>query len=67
MNVPSVLKLYHEQWFNYIPEADEATLYISHLDADTEIRETYGFNRKDFVFALDVRGIGELVPSGCDR
>lgn len=65
--VMSVLKLYHEQWFNYIPEADEATLYISHLDADTEIRETYGFNRKDFVFALDVRGIGELVPSGCDR
>lgn len=65
--VMSVLKLYHETWFNYIPEAENAILYISHLDADKEIRKTYGFNRKDFVFALDVRGIGELVPSGCDR
>ena len=64
--VMSVLKLYHEAWFNYIPEADSATLYIPHLDADKEIRKTYGFNRKDFIFALDVRGIGELIPSGCD-
>ena len=65
--VMSVLKLYHEQWFNYIPEADSATLYIPHLDADKEIRKTYGFSRKDFIFALDVRGIGELIPSGCDN
>ncbi len=65
--VMSVLKLYHEQWFNYIPEADKAILYVSHLDADKEIRKTYGFSRQDFVFALDVRGVGELTPSGCDR
>lgn len=65
--VMSVLKLYHEMWFNYIPEADSAVLYVSHLDADNEVRRTYGFNRKDFVFGLDIRGIGELIPSGCDR
>ena len=65
--VMSVLKLYNEFYYNYIPDADEATLYISHLDADVEVRNNGGFERKEFLFALDVRGVGELKPSGCDR
>ena len=65
--VMAVLKLYHEFSYNYIPEADEATLYISHLDSDIEIRNSGGFKRKEYLFGLDVRGIGEVRPSGCDN
>ena len=65
--VMAVLKLYNEFCYNYIPDADEATLYIPHLDADVEVHNDGGFNRKEFLFALDVRCVGELKPSGCDR
>ena len=65
--VMAVLKLYHEFNYNYIPDTDEATLYISHLDSDLEIHKNGGFKRKEYLFALDVRGIGELKPSNCDN
>lgn len=63
--VMSVLKYYEEFIYNYIPDIENAVLYIPHLDADKEICADPKCKEKH-IFALDVRGVGELVPSGCD-
>lgn len=65
--VMSVLKYYKKasDYFYHIPEAEKATLYIGHLDTDIEVLNS-GFDLDGDFYGLDVRGIGELRPSGCD-
>lgn len=64
--VMSMLKLYCRDFLYHIPAAEKAILYIPHLSADAECQkiETSDDER---LYGLDVRGIGELVPTGCDQ
>ncbi len=66
--VMSVLKRYDGPHWN-IPGGDgmAALLYIPHLDADREIAPVLSSAGGMRVFALDIRGIGEMTPSGCDQ
>ena len=64
--VMSMLKLYCQDALFHIPSAEKAILYIPHLDAETEV-EKIKVKADERLFALDVRGIGELVPTGCDQ
>lgn len=51
-----------------LPRGKRCTLYVSHLDAETELAaglpEESG---NEVVFALDVRGVGKSAPLTCDR
>ncbi len=56
------------QYHFSIPPAQPGTLYISHLDAETELlaglpEET----DHNLIFALEVRGVGKSAPQTCDR
>ncbi len=64
--VMSVLKLKAKDEFFHLPQTDRATLYIPHLDSLDELREM-NFHGDETIFGLDVRGIGECMPSGCDQ
>ena len=63
--VMSVLKCYDKPVHNFIPDDGNAVLYIPHLSADSEIGKVK-CAKDDHLLALDVRGIGEVMPSGCD-
>ncbi|MBR2509749.1 MAG: acetylxylan esterase [Lentisphaeria bacterium] len=65
--VMSVLKYYRKDGdlMFHIPAAESATLYVSHLDSDVELIKK-GYASDCELYGLDVRGIGELQPSGCD-
>ena len=64
--VMSMLKLYCQDALFHIPASEKAVLYIPHLDAETEV-EKIKTKADERLFTLDVRGIGELVPTGCDQ
>ena len=64
--VMSMLKLYCQDALFHIPAAEKAILYIPHLDAETEAGKIK-VKADERLFTLDVRGIGELVPTGCDQ
>lgn len=64
--VMSMLKLFCQDFLYHIPATDKVVLYISHLDARSEALKIKTGKEERF-FALDVRGIGELEPSGCDQ
>ncbi len=64
--VMCVLKLKARDEFFHLPQADRATLYIPNLDSLDELRKM-NFPDHETVFGLDVRGIGECLPSGCDQ
>lgn len=65
--VMSVLKCYYKDYHEHICDFDEVTLYVSHLDADQEIFSQGRMGTDEKLFGLDVRGIGELLPSSCDK
>ena len=64
--VMSMLKLYSNDLFCHIPAPEKAVLYIPHIDSETEVQKIK-IKADEQLFALDVRGIGELIPSGCDQ
>ncbi len=64
--VMSMLKLCNCDSTYHIPACEKAILYIPHLDGETEAQKIR-VKAGESLFALDVRGIGELVPSGCDQ
>ena len=64
--VMSMLKLYCENFIYHIPAAEKAVLYIPNLDAENECQKIKTA-KDETLFALDVRGIGELIPTGCDQ
>jgi hypothetical protein len=64
--VMCMLKLFCQDFLYHIPATDKAVLYIPHLDAQSEAMKIKTGKEERF-FALDVRGIGELEPSGCDQ
>ena len=56
------------QWrsFLHFPrDIEHATLYIPHVDAQDEMLEL-DFRNCGEMFGLDIRGIGELMPLGCN-
>ncbi len=62
-----VLKLKSaDQAFYHLPAGGKVILYIPHLDAQDEL-EKLVFPEDAAVYGLDVRGIGECMPSGCDQ
>ena len=61
-----VLKLKSDQAFYHLPDRRKVILYIPHLDAQDELEELV-FPEDAAVYGLDVRGIGECTPSGCDQ
>ena len=63
--VMSVLKCYDTPSHNFIPDEGNAVLYIPHLDSNSEIGKVK-CPKGDHLLALDVRGVGEVMPSGCD-
>lgn len=81
--VMSVLKLYYNDFATTIPESEQALLHIPHADSDAETpflrvkkdmalfapeRPSRKLIRKGIaLYGLDVRGIGEVMPSGCHR
>ncbi len=64
--VMCVLKLKADTEYFHIPESESAALYIPHLDSLDELGEMT-FDSAEPVYGLDVRGIGECTPSGCDQ
>lgn len=64
--VMSMLQLLCWDFLYHIPAAGKATLYIPHLDARSEAQKIKT-GKNERLFALDVRGIGELIPTGCDQ
>jgi len=53
-------------WFHIAPEPRKVTLYIPHQDSLDELRARPV--QEDFpLYALDVRGIGQMTPSGTDQ
>ncbi len=53
--------------YNYIQDTDEAkTLYIPHLDARDEM-DAMGVKAGDLIYGLDMRGVGDFTPLGCDQ
>ena len=62
-----VLKVKSEkEAFYHLPGAGKAVLYIPHLDAQDELADM-PLPEDAVLFGLDVRGIGECSPSGCDQ
>ena len=53
--------------FFHLPNSEEATLYVSHLDAKEEMLEGIGGELKDNLFGFDVRGTGDSTPMTCDH
>ena len=64
--VMSVLKLYSDSECFHLPESRRVSVYIPHLDSESELAETE-ISGERVLYGLDVRGIGELRPSGCDQ
>ena len=64
--VMSMLKLHCQDALFHIPACEKAILYIPHLDAESET-QSIKTKSDERLFALDVRGIGELMPTGCDQ
>ena len=62
-----VLKLKNKNnAFYHIPRAERIILYIPHLDSQDEL-SLMTFPEDAMVYGLDIRGIGECTPSGCDQ
>ena len=62
-----VLKLKSaNETFYHLPRAEKIILYIPHLDAQDEL-SSLSFPDDTTVYGLDIRGIGECTPSGCDQ
>lgn len=59
------LKMANTVYF-HLPEAKKIVLYIPHLDSQDELSEL-SFPDDVTVYGLDIRGIGECTPSGCDQ
>ncbi len=64
--IPAVMKLMADADFYHLPSADKAFLYIPHLDSVDELKGM-NFAEDIHVFGLDVRGIGDTLPTGCDQ
>ena len=62
-----VLKLKSEKHdFYHLPDAEKVILYIPHLDAQDELADM-PVPEDAVLYGLDIRGIGECMPSGCDQ
>ncbi len=62
-----VLKLKSpRQDFYHLPKSGKIILYIPHLDAQEEL-DHMEFAGDAVVYGLDVRGVGECTPTGCDQ
>ena len=64
--VMSVLKLYSDSEYFHLPESRSVSVYIPHLDSESELADS-GFPENRTVYGLDIRGVGEVRPSGCDQ
>ena len=63
----SVLKLKAKNTlYFHLPETKKIVLYIPHLDSQDELSEM-SVPDDVTVYGLDIRGIGECTPSGCDQ
>ena len=62
----SVLKLYSDSEYFHLPESRSVSVYIPHLDSESELADS-GFPENRTVYGLDIRGVGEVRPSGCDQ
>ncbi len=62
----SVLKLKNPGYFSLPPKTDKVTLYIPHLDSEDELMEM-DYPAEGMLYGLDVRGVGECTPAGCDQ
>ena len=54
------------QDFYHLSTARKILLYIPHLDAQDELGRM-AFSGDAVVYGLDVRGVGECTPAGCDQ
>lgn len=65
---PGILAMLHalprSGEFFHLPKVTDATLYVPHLSAVREIAGARG-PRPPLLFAVDVRGVGELTAQGC--
>ncbi len=64
--IPTVMRLMANESYFHLPEGKKAVLYIPHLDTMGELM-TMNFNADQKVFGLDVQGIGDTLPAGCDQ
>ena len=64
--VMSVLKLCSDSEYFHLPEARSVSVAVPHLDSESELAETACPGER-IVYGLDLRGVGELRPSGCDQ
>lgn len=64
--IPAVMKLMSNDGYYHLPRGEKAFLYIPHLDSVDELRDM-NFDDNGTVFGLDVRGIGDTLPLGCDQ
>lgn len=53
-------------WFHIAPEPRQITLYVPHQNSFDELKERH-VQEECPLYALDVRGIGEMMPSGTDQ
>lgn len=65
-NMLSVLKLCSYTEYYHLPQSKQAVLYVPNFDAQSEM-EHMECNNDTMFYGLDVRGIGETTPSGCDQ
>lgn len=65
-SVMSVLKLYSPSEYFHIPERRSAVVYVPHLDSERELLNMECSGDRT-VYGLDVRGVGEMRPGGCDQ
>ncbi len=64
--IPAVLKLMAPTSYFHLPQAEKALLYIPHMDSVEELSRLAPENDV-MTFGLDIRGIGETLPLGCDQ
>ncbi len=64
--IPAVLKLMAAADYYHLPKGEKAFIYIPHLDSVDELKDM-SFDENAAVFGLDVRGVGETTPLGCDQ
>ena len=53
-------------WFHIAPEPRKITLYVPHQDSFDELKAR-PVQEEQPLYALDVRGIGQMTPSGTDQ
>ena len=66
MRVPMYLWHRPEAYYHIPQDLGDVELYVPHQDAKEEIL-AMNLPEEKFIFGIDYRGVGEVMPDGCDQ